>query len=125
MGELEPRQAYTIIDEKRVEDDKPAVHASPLADIAIFMALINKLNCPRGFRSGFDYNSKDKKITFTATQKTLDQLKNAKGFVHVFDNNSFRVRNTIESISYESVKPVRIVEVNRDDFTEEIKIIKG
>lgn len=121
---LEPRQAYTIIKKKKVKDDVPAIHASPVADIAIFMALINKKNCPKGFRSGFDYNSQDKKIVFTATQKTLDQLKNAKGFVHVFDSNSFKTRNTIESISYNMVKSIRTIEVNEGDLPKDIEIIK-
>lgn len=120
---LEPRQAYTIVDGKKIDDDKPSVHASPVADIAIFMALINKLNCPGGYRSGFEYDDRKKKVVFTATRKTLDQLKNARGFVHVFDKDSFRTRTLIESISYDPVKPVKIIEVGTDDIPKEIEIL--
>ena len=39
---LEPRQAYTIVNRLKENDDKPAVHASSNIDIAIFMGMINQ-----------------------------------------------------------------------------------
>ena len=52
VEEFEPMQAYTMKNWKQIPDGKPAVFASPFLDYAIFMAIINKKNCPKGFRSG-------------------------------------------------------------------------
>ena len=119
---LEPRQAFTIIDGKKVEDDKPAVHASQFCDIAIFMGLINKKNCPEGFSNTFSHEG-GKGLTFSASQQALDQLgENTKGYVYVFDKEDFVPRGVAQLVSYNEVKPLQMVEVGKMDLPENVEI---
>jgi len=86
---FEPGQAYTIVNGKQIPDGKPAVFASPFIDYAIFMAIINKTNCPKGLRSGCAWNGN--KLKFTATKETLEQLsKNSRGYVYIFNKSDFK-----------------------------------
>ncbi|MBS1956933.1 MAG: hypothetical protein JST89_22280 [Cyanobacteria bacterium SZAS-4] len=122
--ELEPRQAYTIIDGVNTPDGEPAIYASQFIDYAIFMALINKENCPTSTRSSCSYEYDQ--LVFGATQKTLDQLnenKNAIGYVHVLRRSAFTLRGGSEWFATEMQKPHEIIEVRRADFTEPIDII--
>lgn len=122
IEEFEPRQAYTIVDGTKIPDGEPAVFASPFMDYAIFMAIINRINCPKGSRSGCSYNEKG--LSFTATQKTLDQLsESSRGYVHVFNRSDFLQRNGSEWVSYKKVKPIEIIEVEWSDFTPSITVI--
>ena len=60
LGSLEPHQAFNHKKNgDRTEDDKPAIHVSHHCDVAIFMALINKENCPKGYYSGFSWDEKN------------------------------------------------------------------
>tara|TARA_B100000745_G_scaffold242943_1_gene165246 strand:- start:15108 stop:15551 length:444 start_codon:yes stop_codon:yes gene_type:complete len=123
VEEFEPRQAHNYVDGKNIPDDKPAIFASPFADYAIFMALINKVNCPEGFRasSGFENGT----LTFRATQDTLNQLSDeSKGYVYVFEKKNFKERSGSEWLSYKSQKPVMTISVVRSDFSQPIDIIK-
>lgn len=122
ISKLEPRQAYTMVEGQRVEDEKPAVHASPLSDIAILMALINRKNCPNGFDSGFQSNQEGKLIMH-ATQEALDQLtSDSRGYVYVFSKDVFTPRGRTQAVSYQEVKPLQIVEVTKGDLSEEIEV---
>ncbi len=122
LESLEPRQAYTIIDGKKVEDDKPAVHASQFCDIAIFMGIFNKSNCPDGFKSEFSYKEGEG-VTFYASQEGLDQLnENTRGYVYVFAKEDFDLRGRAQLISYNEVKPLQIVVVNKADLPDGITI---
>lgn len=120
--ELQPRQAYTVIEGVNTPDGEPAVYASDLIDYAIFMALINKENCPTSTRSSCSFESG--RLIFGATQDTLDQLpENAIGYVHVLHRSAFDLRGGCEWFSTEIQKPHEIIEVCRADFTEPINII--
>ena len=120
--ELEPRQAHTVIEGVKTPDGEPSVYASDLVDYAIFMALINKENCPRSTRSSCSFESG--RLIFGATQDTLDQLReNAIGYVHVLHRNAFELRGGCEWFSTKLQKPYEIIEVSRADFTEPINII--
>ncbi len=122
IQEFEPRQAYDFVDGKQIPDGEPAIFAAPFADYAIFMALINKVNCPEGCRSGVTLNNKV--ATYRATKDTLSQLKDtAKGFVYVFNRSDFIEKNPSEWVSYKKVMPVSVVDVTRADFLPEIEII--
>lgn len=119
---FEPRQAYTFENGKEVEDDKPAVHASSFVDVAILMALINRKNCPGGFDSGFEY--KDGKAVLHISQRGLDQLNDdTRGYVYVFSKEDFTPRGKLQSISYGEVKPIKVIEVSKDDLPKDIKVI--
>lgn len=119
---FEPRQAYKYPKGKeRIPDGDPAVFASPSADIAIFMGIINEINAPLGLRSGFGTDGEGK-IKFKATKETIDQLHGSKGYVYVFDKNKFTPRSLIESLSYEKVTPDDIIIVSEKDLPKHIEI---
>jgi hypothetical protein len=119
---LEPRQAYSWVRGKKTEDDKPAIHASPFSDIAIFMGLINEENCPKGLESEFSYDGG--KLRFSVSQRSLDQLddKSAKGYVYVFAKEDFVPRDRYQFISYRAVKPLFMIEVEKADLPGAIEI---
>lgn len=118
---LEPRQAHNH--EKRedgeydpVPDGMPAVFASPFADTAIFMAIVNRKNAPLGSRSGFSSNDRNN-FEFRATKETFDQIGvDASGYVYVFNKDDFEERNHNESVAYKTVTPSRIIEVRKEDL---------
>jgi len=122
---LEPRQAYNYPKndkESRIPDGKPAVFASDIIDVAIFMAVVNKHNVPRTLRSGY-VNLKDKGFRFMVTQETMNQIKNAKGFVHIFDKSEFENKgDTNVWIAQKIVKPIEVVEISEKDLPENIEI---
>lgn len=121
---LEPRQAYnypTDSDKEKIPDGKPAVFASPSADIAIFMSILNKENAPKGARSGFDMHD-DGTFEFRTTQATIDQIHNAVGYVYVFNAKKFIPHTLGECISYETVTPDEVVVVSEKDLPRDIEI---
>ena len=122
VEEFEPRQAYTVVKTgEKIKDGRPAIFASPSVDYAIFMAIVNKSNCPRGLRSGCGGYGK---LRFTATKDTLEQLnKDSSGYVYIFNRSDFEKRNEGEWVSYEKIKPLRMVEVKWSDFTPDIEMI--
>lgn len=123
VKQLHPRLAFNYIQGRRVMDERAAVYATPFADIAIFMAVVNEKNCPRRFRSGF--SCKDSTLSFRATQATLDQLSSkSSGYVYIFKKQDFKKINPSESVSYKAVKPFRIVKVTRRDLPSKIFIIQ-
>ncbi len=118
---LEPHQAYNFADGHKTTDDKPGVHATPFAEIAIFMAVVNKNNL-KNFRSSFSYTNKG--LFFRMTKKTRDQISNATiGYVYILPKDKFIKRSPAEYISYDSVIPTQIIKVNGDDLPSEISII--
>ncbi|HCI05155.1 TPA: hypothetical protein DEX28_00210 [Patescibacteria group bacterium] len=119
---FEPHQAYNFINGKKTKDDKPGVHASPFAEVAVFMSLINNKNCPAGFSNTFYWNGS--KVVLGATKQALDQLNNAKGYVYVFDKFSFKQRSSIEYIHHTSIKPLRMIEVGFKDLPENVELIE-
>ena len=121
---FEPRQALTIVNGKQVPDGEPAIFASPFVDYAIFMAIINKTNCPKSFWSECIWG--DKKLKFTTTKETLEQLnENSKGYIYVFNKNDFKKIRPNEWVSYKKVKPIKRIKVNWSDFTKEVEIIES
>lgn len=117
---FEPRQAYNFRNEAFIPDGDPAIWASPVADYAIFMALVNDVNCPAGYHSGS--GTRTGSLRFRATRKTLEQLTDkATGYVYVFDRSNFTKRDENEWFSTTQVAPLERVEVTRSDFTREIE----
>ena len=125
-GLLEPREAF---DAERGSEGDPAVYASSSADYAIFMAIINKWNCPSGVHSTFGmHRDADGSYhpRFWATQDTLDQLKNpASGLVYVLDKGKFSERKgrPTEFLSREPVRPFRRIQVAKRDLPHPIFLI--
>ncbi len=121
VDEFEPRQAHTVVEGKKIPDGEPAIFASPFSDYAIFMAIINKKNCSKGYFSGCSF--RNGVLTFRATKHTLDQLSDtSSGYVYIFNKTDFQERNGSEWVSYEKVKPIEKIEVNRTDLKMSIEI---
>ena len=51
--------------------------------------------------------------------------KDSNGYVYVFNKSDFKERSTSEWISYKEVKPIKMVEVQWSNFTQEINIIEN
>lgn len=122
---LEPRQAHNYPNnnmEDRLPDGEPAVFASDIADIAIFMAVISKDNAPKGLRSGFGIGKHGPQ--FRATKETMEQIRDAKGYVYVFKKKDFRQRDEgpNEWISNKPIKPLEVIGVSERDLPENIEI---
>ena len=130
LESLDPRQGYTYVDGKQIKDGSPAVFASSLVDYAIFMAIINKNNCPKGVYTSAGRSGDSKEtasLKFRASRKTVEQLTDeALGYVYVFPISDFTLRDSggIEYISYFSVKPKEVVWVRKSDLSEQIEIFE-
>lgn len=121
---LEPQQAYNYphnSDKGKIPDDKPAVFATPSADVAIFMAIMNRANAPQDARCGLTEHS-DGSFEFRTTQETMEQINNAVGYVYVLRKEKFVPRSKGELISYKAVSPERVVTVTDKDLPEKIEI---
>lgn len=123
MEKIIPHQAYNYGTRgEKIPDGKSAVFASPFVDIAIFMAIINKENLPKGLESGYSFNSTNKEIKFSASKKTMDGLHQARGYVYVLDKTKFIRRSFAEFMSREEVAPEDIITVTEKDLPEDIII---
>jgi hypothetical protein len=118
---FEPRQAYDFTSGKKKKDDKPAIHASPRIDIACFMGLINKQNCPNGSYSSFHYDNG--LVSLQATRESLEQLKKPVGYVYVFNKSDFKHRNPIEYVAYEKLKPLKTIKIGVNELPNNIETI--
>lgn len=117
VSEFDPRQAHNNIEGRQIPDGDPAVFASSIVDYAIFMAIVNKTNCPDGYRAQASTHAGS--ITFRAEEKALNQLKDtSSGFVYVFDKNNFKRREvgSFEYVSSSQVKPLERIRVTKDDL---------
>lgn len=122
LDHLEPRQAVTWVDGVGVPDGEPAIFASSLIDFAIFMALINRHNCPLGLSSSC--RLENNQLVFGASRETLDQLnESTRCFVHVFDRQNFKLRGGVEWVCLKQLVPVEIVEIRKADFRAAVKEI--
>ncbi len=123
IEEFEPRQAHNFIGGENHPDGDPAVFTSSAAEYAIFMAIINKTNCPQGYRSGSGTTNGE--TTYRATQETLNQLKeDSSGWVYVFNKDEFDNRKGgVEYTSFTSVKPVERIRVSKKDLPQSIELI--
>lgn len=120
VEEFEPRQASTFVDGQQISDGEPAVFASPFADYAIFMALINEVTCPKGYRAGAIL--REGFLHFNATKETIDQLNSdTRGEVYVFNRSDFEKINESEWVRYKKIKPIMRIQVTRGDFAPLIK----
>ena len=125
---LEPKQAHHIPDinkEEKILDGKPAVSATPFLDFAIFRALINRNNIDFNFHSGFGFKNNKKEFR-VSSQKVLEEVKNKKGFVYIFDKKDFspysrdgvaKLEN-MEWRSYAKISPLQVLEVSFKDLPD-------
>lgn len=123
LSEFEPQQAFNFDGVNRTVDGKPAVFASRYVDYAIFMAIINEMNCPKGYWSGA--GTVEGVLKFNATQETLNQLyDSASGLVYVFNINDFEKRDNegVEFVSYQTVIPIQKILVSRVDLPPKIEL---
>lgn len=113
---LEPRQAYNYNKktDKMEKDGKPAVFASPYADIAIFRSLINAKDVSGDSTSSFGISKG--KLHFSATKNLSDAAKNKIGRVYVLDKQKFRDFEGMQCRSLEVNHPIEVIEVSINDL---------
>ncbi len=121
LDSLEPRQAYTWKNTEKIEDGEPAVFTSIYSDIAIFMALINKENIKATFKSGYGFENN--KLTFRFSKEVKDKLTNLKGYLYIFNKNDFQEKNIAEYVSFKTVKPIKILEIDENLLPNNINFI--
>lgn len=121
---MEPRQAYyyDLETHEKTEDGKPAIFATPNADVAIFRALITEKTLAEDSTSSFGVN--DGVIHFSATQNLLDHTRGKLGRVYVFDKSKFHTFEGIQCRSEEKIIPVEVVEVGAEDLPDNIDVVK-
>jgi len=127
LKELEPRQAYTRNHQTGLmeKDGTPAVFATNVPDIAIFMAIMDKSRIRGEFRTSFDCTNGNGRINvrLSATSNVLSSLDELSGFVHVLEFSDFNKREgkVAEYISLVSVFPVAVVSVTSADLVRKIE----
>ena len=135
---LEPKQSTYLPEASKpaesIPDGKPAISATPYADLATFRAIINNQNIPlKEYASGFGIDGDGKRTFQVSTEEVLEYVKGKKGYVYVFDKNKFepysrdgRPRSIyMEWRAYEPIKPVEVIEVTDEDLPEKEKIEIG
>lgn len=134
---LEPRQSSHIPDiskpDEIILDGKPAVAATPHAELATFRAIINGKNIPIKHNSGFGTTG-GKTHFRVSSAEVLEHAKGKKGYVYVFDRKDFKPydrersenprEGAMEWRAHTSVKPLEVIEVSSDDLppTDKIEI---
>lgn len=130
IEKLEPRQALHYVGKnKPIFDGEPSVAAAPDSETAIFMAVINSKNVHLSNLSSGFYSENNKMHFTVSSQKVLDEIKNKKGYVYVFEKTFFepysRNGNATERSewrAYQDVKPVEVIEVDSGDLPENIEV---
>src|SRR5665647_486162 len=84
VDELIPMQA----ENNNEKDRNPAIHASPYADVAIFMALMKKKEAPN--ESNVSCGTNDGVMYFGVTKNLLEDAKNIIAKVYVLDRENFK-----------------------------------
>lgn len=129
---FEPRQAHDF----GSPDEEPAVFATELPDIAIFMALVNHQNSTNPdapYHSGTSVGQNDQGEYFVkdlrATQNLLDgaRLPGSRGFVYVFPIQHFtrREKKQGEFRCLENIKPLHVIPVSSSDLPQSIRVIEA
>jgi len=121
---LEPRQAYNRSKEtgNMEKDGKPAVFATPYADVAIFRALINANKVSGESTSQFGIDGD--KLHFSATKNLLKAARGKIGKVYVLDKQNFQDFEGMQCRSLETNKPIEVIEVTIDDLPQNIETIE-
>ncbi len=131
---LSPRQGKHVPDLNKptesILDGKPAVSATPYAELAIFRAIINRKNVSFGHTSGFGTSEDGEKHFSVSSKEVLEVVKEKKGFVYVFDKKEFEPYNrdgvtnnkSMEWRSYAASTPIEIIEVSSNDLPPKNKI---
>lgn len=127
LDRLEPKQAYNFVNGISEKDGEPAIFASSVAEYAIFMAIINKKNCPKGSHASVGIFTTNKSVTFKykASQLALDQIdEQSAGWVYIFNKSDFveNRRGGIEYVRHTSLVPVEKIKVMTRDLPKPIEL---
>ncbi|NCS99149.1 hypothetical protein GW764_03100 [Candidatus Parcubacteria bacterium] len=118
-----PRQAYNDKAGKRLNDDKPGVHSTPILDIAIFMATVTRKNAPDNFHSRFHTEGDEIKLSFN--RDTSEQINDdSSGYVYIFNIDDFKKRSDAQYISYNEVESSNVVEVKFSDISIPVDVFE-
>src|SRR3989344_8234401 len=113
--ELEPRQAVDTI---TGPDDDPGIHASQVADYAIFMAVAAPLGHSRSGATESDGSiTMDYGIEKSIQERLTDQTS---GWVYVFNKEDFRQRRPVEWICTKPIRLVFKIKVSKRDLPKNI-----
>ena len=125
---FKPVQAHTTIGKQQKKDGKPAIHATQLLDIAIFMAIFNAKNIPKDLGSMYSVSITGN-VKFTVSRATIDQIKkSAAGYVYVFNKQDFKPKRTTTGINpfewtrHEAIRPFKKFRISAQDLPENIRI---
>lgn len=117
IEELAPRQA---VDTVTGPDDEPGIHASQVADYAIFMAVAAPLGHSRSSATESDGSiAMHYGIEKSIRERLDDQMS---GWVYVFNKDDFKQRRLVEWISTKPVKPVFKIKVSKQDLPKNIDV---
>lgn len=121
INELQPRQAENA-GEKHGE---PAVFATPFAEAAIFRSLINADKLEVKGESDNEFGIGDDGLHFSASENLLAAARGKIGRIYVLDKGSFKdlEPGRMECRSFETVKPIEVIEITFDDLPKGIKIV--
>lgn len=130
IEKLEPRQAFHYVGKGQpIFDGEPSIAAIQDSETAIFMAVINSKNVHLSNHSKSFYSENNKMHFTVSSQKVLDEIKNKKGYVYVFEKTFFepysRDGNATERSewrAYQDVKPFEVIEVDSGDLPENIEV---
>ncbi|MBM3257843.1 MAG: hypothetical protein FJZ05_01310 [Candidatus Nealsonbacteria bacterium] len=118
---LEPHQSYTGKNKEKHGD--AAVCAADTAETAIFRAIINIKNFPKGGSNCFGFNE-DGSLDFGMEKNYFENLSNKKGLVYVLPKSEFkRFEDRGEWRSEKPVMPVEVVFVTEKDLPKNIQLI--
>lgn len=128
LDQLEPRQGQDMNRGTGLmeNDGRPAISATPSADIAIFRSLISSSRGRElGERHASAFYFKDGRDFFAASESAFVNAykPDTVGYVHVFSKGQFEVYNEREVRSYTSIKPLQVIEVKGKDLPENITVI--
>ncbi|MFA4890041.1 MAG: hypothetical protein WC587_00180 [Candidatus Paceibacterota bacterium] len=128
IEKLEPRQPeiFNIEEQKRETHGEPCVSATPLAEVAIFRAIINKQNFPSGeYASSFSFDVDRDKAIFKASKEVLEKLESEeyRGYVYVLNKKDFLKFSGMEWRSGKEMIPSEIIEVSLRDLPKKIRVV--
>lgn len=119
VGELQPQQA---VDTMTGPDDEPGIHASQVADYAIFMAVAAPLGHSRSGATVSDESSTPI-MDYRVEKAIMDRLTDdTSGWVYVFNKKDFRQRRPVEWISNKPVRPIAKIKVSKRDLPKGIDV---
>lgn len=119
LTELKPQQQKNYSAKKKalVHDGRPAICATPFADVATFRSLVRQ-----GWTS---FGTKNGQVMYGASALALNRAKTATGWVYILTKQKFHKRTSFEMRAYKTLLPLAIIPVTFKDFSHRRRAIKN